>query len=657
MQSVDADRLNAAYQTALAALVAERTEEGIWVGELSTSALSTATAVSALALVQREREPPRPHDSLIENGLRWLAEHQNADGGWGDTVRSISNISTAMLCRAAFHITGTAGQYGDALHKVGKYLETFGKDITEQAAALRARYGKDRTFAVPILTTCAIAGLVSWDEVESLPFELACLPQEWYRLVRLHVVSYALPALIAVGQAIYHHRRPRNPVIRLLRWVSVNRTLRVLENIQPETGGFLEATPLTSFVVLSLASIGQHKHAVARNGARFLVESVRPDGSWPIDTNLSTWVTTLAVNALSAAGELPPSPQPSPARGEGDKLQRSRIRSWLTGQQYTHRHPYTGADPGGWAWTPLSGGVPDADDSPGALLALSRLTDLVPDEEPHPSPRALARATLRDQPEGDQIVAPLPRLPDLAWESRPAIFHGLWWLLRLQNSDGGWPTFCRGWGHLPFDRSGTDLTAHVLRAFAAWKSQIDTDQIYATVLEDHGQTSKFTGFPLPDVTQETKRGLDYLAKQQRPDGSWLPLWFGNQYSPGDENPTYGTAKVLAVYRDLGLMRSEPARRGLGWLLAAQNADGGWGGAAGVASSLEETALAVEVLLGEGSALSAVNNGLAWLVSQVEAGGLKNPTPIGFYFAKLWYFEKLYPIIFTVAALGCARRLL
>ena len=53
----------------------------------------------------------------------------------------------------------------------------------------------------------------------------------------------------------------------------------------------------------------------------------------------------------------------------------------------------------------------------------------------------------------------------------------------------------------------------------------------------------------------------------------------------------------------------------------------------------------------------MNNGLAWLVQQVEAGGLYQPTPIGFYFAKLWYFEKLYPIIFTVAALGRARRTL
>ena len=73
------------------------------------------------------------------------------------------------------------------------------------------------------------------------------------------------------------------------------------------------------------------------------------------------------------------------------------------------------------------------------------------------------------------------------------------------------------------------------------------------------------------------------------------------------------------------------------------------------SSVEETALAVEVLLDCGEeARPAVNKGLAWLVEQVEQNTWKNAAPIGFYFAKLWYFEKLYPLIFTVAALGRAR---
>src|SRR5438105_6078178 len=106
MVVVPPSRLEAAYQAARAALLAERTSAGHWVGELSTSALSTATAVMALHLVG-ERGGAR-HDDLVSGGLRWLVEHQNADGGWGDTVKSLSNISTTMLCRAAFYLTGSA---------------------------------------------------------------------------------------------------------------------------------------------------------------------------------------------------------------------------------------------------------------------------------------------------------------------------------------------------------------------------------------------------------------------------------------------------------------------------------------------------------------------------------------------------------------------
>jgi squalene-hopene/tetraprenyl-beta-curcumene cyclase len=581
MIECDRERLEHAFQTALSALLAERSPEGHWVGELSTSALSTATAVSALALVRKATG----QDSLapfIAGGVAWLAAHQNDDGGWGDTLRSFSNISTTMLCRAALHLTGATQEYGECLHRAEAWLHArYGRTPEELAEAVRARYGTDRTFSVPILRTAALAGLVMWQEVPPLPFELACLPQSWFRFLQLPVVSYALPALIAIGQAVYHHRPPRNPLTHLLRRLAIRKSLRVLQAIQPPNGGFLEAAPLTSFVTLGLASVGQALHPVARKCVEFLVHSVRPDGSWPIDTNLSTWVTTLSVNALAAAGEL-------------EKLDRQdELCRFLLMQQYRDRHPYTGAAPGAWAWTPLPGGVPDADDTAGAILALCHF---------------------------------------------PTLFHvgygydlrrGAEWLGNLQNRDGGIPTFCRGWGKLPFDRSGPDLTAHALRAWQAigW------------------------------TETATRRALAYLARQQRADGSWLPLWFGNQHVADDENSTYGTARVLAAYRDLRMMTSEPARRGVAWLLSVQNPDGGWGGAAGAPSGIEETSLAVEVLLTADGAGTAVNKGLAWLVEQVEGGGLSHPTPIGFYFARLWYFEKLYPIIFTVAALGRARKVL
>src|SRR5205807_536345 len=78
---MDRQRLEIAYQVALSALLAERTAEGHWIGELSTSALSTATAVSALALVQKHTPPCNQYATLIGGGIAWLAAHQNVDGG------------------------------------------------------------------------------------------------------------------------------------------------------------------------------------------------------------------------------------------------------------------------------------------------------------------------------------------------------------------------------------------------------------------------------------------------------------------------------------------------------------------------------------------------------------------------------------------------
>jgi squalene-hopene/tetraprenyl-beta-curcumene cyclase len=606
------DRLEAAYQKALAALLAERHPDGYWVGELSTSALSTATAVMALHCAKPQAA------ALIEGGLSWLAAHQNDDGGWGDTIKSFSNISTTMLCRAAYRLTGAGPRFQSTLDRADRWMtERYGTTAEAHAEAVRQRYGKDRTFAVPILTTCALAGMVSWNEVPSLPFELACFPQWMFRFFRLHVVSYALPALIAIGQCIYHHRKPWNPFARVVRWLARRRSLRVLQRIQPSNGGFLEATPLTSFVTLSLASIGLADHPVTRKGVEFIERSVLSDGSWPIDTNLSTWVTTLAINALGGADGLK----------ELNSLQ--EVQSWLTKQQYQTRHPYTGADPGGWAWTPLPGGVPDADDTPGALLALAKLHE----------------------------------------QGSPAEFDTAWaganWLLGLQNRDSGWPTFCRGWGYLPFDRSGVDLTAHVLRAFSGWEKLLrgsgandwETYRGWADELWSVRSVKRELAHKQRFLQRAISEGLVHLSTFQRPDGSWLPLWFGNQHATDDINPTYGTARVLAAYRDLGMMDSEPAKRGVSWLLKNQNEDGGWGGIKGTPSSVEETSLAVEVLLdAPATPQAAIERGLEWLIGRVEAGGLHEPTPIGFYFAKLWYYEKLYPIIFAVAALGRARRL-
>lgn len=594
MKPISATRLNAALDVARQHLLAERVAAGHWTGQLSTSALSTATAVSAWALVRDRGGQTAELERAIQSGIGYLASNVNQDGGWGDTDRSYSNIATTMLVQAAFRLAGMDEQHPELVAGAARYIARQG-----DLAGLRHRYGRDKTFAVPILTNRALAGLVSWRDVPSLPFELACLPQRFYRFVRLPVVSYAIPALVAIGQARYFHHPPGWPWMRWVRRISVAPSLRVLQAMQPDSGGYLEAAPLTSFVVMSLAATGRADHPVARSGVRFLLDSVRPDGSLPIDTNLATWTSTLAITALSAAGE---------------DVARLDCLDWLLSCQHRFRHPFTGADPGGWGWSDLSGAVPDADDTPGALLALAAWRDA-------PSCRREDRTRI------EQAAGP-----------------GLRWLAALQNRDGGWPTFCRGWGRLPFDRSGADLTAHALRALAAWRAH-----------------------PAAAAMQRSeRRGFRFLERQQRPDGSWVPLWFGNQDHPAEENPVYGTAKVLLAYACRPNRGSDAVRRGLDWLCKAQNQDGSWGGgrelidAAGrpAVGSIEETALAIEALLSfedHPAASQAGWRGTAWLIQRVEDGRFIQPSPIGFYFAKLWYYEKLYPILFTVAALARATK--
>jgi len=365
-QHLDPDRIHAAYEKVCRVLLDQQTPEGHWIGRLSDSALSTATAVSAFSVFcgnLRGFKEPEHHlatdefqqlKTLIPKSAAWLAAHQNPDGGWGDTDKSLSNISTTLLVMSALRLasetTSPLPEGEGTLDKAEMYLHRSGG-----IEAIKKRYGKDQTFSVPILTNAALAGLVQWKDIPQLPFELAALPMAWFRFVKLNVVSYAIPALVAIGQVRFHFcPEKRRPFTYFFRRLVRKRTLRLIQEMQPESGGYLEAAPLTSFVVMSLAAMGLTDHPIVTKGLRFLLQSMRKEGSVPIDTSLATWLTSLSLNAL---------------RGT-EHAQNPQTIDWLLSCQHKHRHPFTGASPGAWGWTNLSGAVPDADDTAAALLAL-----------------------------------------------------------------------------------------------------------------------------------------------------------------------------------------------------------------------------------------------------------------------------------------------
>ena len=190
----------------------------------------------------------------------------------------------------------------------------------------------------------------------------------------------------------------------------------------------------------------------------------------------------------------------------------------------------------------------------------------------------------------------------------------------------------------PFDRSGADLTAHAVRAWLAWRPDFE---------------------PLlrARVDRALDRAIGYLARAQRADGAFVPLWFGNQHVSGEANPTYGTSRVLLALR---AARGRTPRnvdavvsRAIHWLANAQNPDGGWGGDAGAPSSIEETALATGGLAAcadDDGASRAAGRGASWLARATRHGTWFPSSPIGLYFAKLWYYERLYPIVLVAEAL-------
>lgn len=550
-------------------LLSRRDPDGFFASGLSDSAISTSVALVALHLAD-----PRVYAEPIGKARDWLLANADAGGAYGDSPESPTNLTATFLAVVALT---RAGVPSERLQSSRRFLEKHfgGLDFPSVRRGLLAAYGKDLTFSVPLLALATASGFfpdpeAAWRAMPRFPFEAALIPERWFKYLRLPVVSYAIPALIAIGLAQLAHAG--RGVVARIRAKARGKALRVLEAKQPEDGGFLEAAPLTGFVAACLCAARLADHPVACRAVRFLLDTQRENGAWPIDRDLRQWVTSLALGALAP---------------DLDEAERIRYRTALTGHQTRTVHPFTRSEPGGWAWTTHSGGVPDADDTPAALIALHALGE----------------------------------------GASPSVQAGLRWLLHLQNGDGGLPTFCKGWGRLPFDRSCPDLTAHAYRAFA----------LYAPLLEN----------PLRrQVEAAMHRCVRFLRKVQRPDGSFLPLWFGDQHAADKSAPVYGTAVVLEHLAGASFPFLDRARA---YLLSRQHASGGWGSADSDNDSICFTARCISALAPYPDARPALLRAARFVAPYVRHPENLPLEPIGLYFAHLWYSEALYAPIFLLRA--------
>ncbi|MFB7775938.1 squalene--hopene cyclase [Streptomyces bauhiniae] len=156
----------------------------------------------------------------------------------------------------------------------------------------------------------------------------------------------------------------------------------------------------------------------------------------------------------------------------------------------------------------------------------------------------------------------------------------------------------------------------------------------------------------------TRRGIGWLLAEQEADGSWFGRW--------GVNYVYGTGSVVPALTAAGLPVSHPAiRRAVHWLQQAQNDDGGWGEdlrsykhtrewSGRGASTASQTAWALMALLAAGERDSeAVERGVRWLAdTQRDDGSWDEPYFTGTGFP--WDFSinyHLYRLVFPLTALG------
>ena len=575
--------------------------EGFWEGKLSSSALGVAVAVAALHF-----DNPKKNAGQINNGIHWLQKNINDDGSFGDTPESPGNVSTSLLVYASLNLYAKKNKSVRETQKlIAGYLQSHKIDVNSPQVVdfILEHYEKDYTFSVPILAMCGLCGVPgpsAFRYIPQLPFELSLLPRRFYRLLNLSVVSYAIPALVAVGIVIFK-KKNSNIFWRIIRKFSMRKAMKILHRMLPESGGYLEAIPLTAFVALSLLNSGYRETEVVKKGIQFLKRTQRKDGSWPIDVDLSTWVTSLSVKAYRSG-----------LTGFLTTDQQDKIADHFKLIQNEKMHPFNGTRPGGWGWTNYAGSVPDGDDTPGAILALLKL-----------QPKEMVKKE---------------------------VLEAVKWLSKLQNNDGGFPTFSKGWGKLPFDQSCSDLTGHCLLAVSAVRESFSEE---LTRKQSRRMEKMFD------------RALGYLEKHQKENGSLLPLWFGNQFASEHKNPVYGTAKVVTYLKDVlkhnWLAEKNRTRlqkittRGMQYLISVQNENGSWGGDKSIPGTMEETALSVSALASQKN-IKTCRKGLEWLDKFYQDNGFKS-APIGLYFASLWYDEKMYPVTAYLEAITRVKEIL
>lgn len=523
--------------------------DGYWVAELEADTTLTSEYLMLrrfLDLVDQERE---------RKAVRYLKSMQLPDGGWPIYYGGPTEISASVKAYFALKLSGVSA------------------DEPGMVRAKEAILAKGGVVAANVFTkiTLALFDQYDWRGIPSMPPEIILLPKRFY--FNVYSLSYwsravLIPLLIVFTrrpvchipreqgidelyaqprELVRFHREPplkkdaawftwknvfitldralklydRLP-IRVLREAGVRKAAAWLLDHLKGTGGLGAIYPAMANSIVALRCLGYGvDHPFVVKALREIEElelyEVVPDGQGLAETlHLQpcfspVWDTALLINALIEAGM----PQDHPAL--------KKAAAWLLSRQATTVGDWKvsspDAEPGGWYFQFENEFYPDVDDSAVVLMALAKL-----------------------------------RLPDQEAQ-QAAIRRGTRWVLAMQGSDGGWGAY---------DKDNNRMVLNLI-PFADHRALLDpsTADLAGRCLEMLGVFGYDQRHPAAGPA------LDFLRREQEPDGSWFGRW--------GVNYIYGTWSVLAGLRSIGEDMSVPyVRRAVAWLESKQNPDGGWG---------------------------------------------------------------------------------
>jgi len=545
---------------------------------------------------------------------RWIRSKQRYDGSWATFFNGPADLSTTVEAYVALRL---AGDPPDAAH------------MRHASDVIRDLGGVERT-RVFTRMWLSLLGLWSWDEVPALPPEQILLPARaplsiyafgcWARqtLVALSIASTLKPG-VSVPFGIHELRTgvpietPVEPIARAFTFLDRGlhryeqkpiaplrrRALRAAErwivDRQEADGswGGIQPPWVWSIIALHALGYGLDHPVIVRALAGLDSFTIEDDLGRRLEACQSpVWDTALAVLALLDAGLEPV--HESVARGA----------RWLAGREvrvkgdWAVRRPRLA--PGGFPFEFANDNYPDVDDTAVVVLALRR-------------------AEIEDA---------------------GAVDRGIAWSVGMQSSDGGWAAFDVDNtsplpAKLPFcdfgavtDPPSADVTAHMV---------------------------EMLGFEGRADDAATRRGIEWLLREQEEDGSWFGRWGANH--------VYGTAAVVPALAACGLARHESVRAAVSWLERVQNEDGGfgedlrsyrdtsWRGRG--TSTASQTAWALLAFHVAGETGRSAERAVDWLVeTQRGDGGWDEPQFTGTGFPRDFYLNyHLYRQVFPVMALG------